>query len=93
MIAVIRQVCTLVAISIALVACGSGPEKQWYKPGANYTISEFQHDQKECTKNDVLDEECMRERGWVTLSADTDKSPPPMKGGPQMENRPRYAPK
>jgi len=93
MIGVIRQAVLLVAISIALAACSSGPEKQWYKPGANYTVAEFQRDQKECTKNKVLDEECMKERGWVALSADVDKGPPPMKGGSQIEGKEHYAPK
>ena len=41
-----------------LGACSLDPEKQWYKPGGNYTAAEFDRDSKACTKSRVLDEEC-----------------------------------
>ena len=93
MIAVIRQILLLAGIALALGACSSEPEKQWYKPGGNYTIADFQRDRAACTKNKVLDEECMKDRGWIALSADTGQGPPPMKGGSGIENTRRYAPK
>jgi len=60
-----------------LTACGSG-EKQWYKPNAEYTVAEFQRDRAACEKSGQLDEECLRQRGWVSLSPDKDKAPPVM---------------
>jgi hypothetical protein len=55
-----------------LTACGSG-EKQWYKPNAEYTVAEFQRDRAACEKNGQIDEECLRQRGWVSLTPDKDK--------------------
>ena len=92
MTGVIRRVLFLVVAALSLTACSSEPEKQWYKPGRNYSVADFERDQTACTKNKVLDEECMTDRGWVAISADTDKGPPPMQGGPTPA-KPRYAPK
>ena len=60
-----------------LAACGSG-EKQWYKPNAEYTVAEFQRDRTACEKNGQIDEGCLRQRGWVSLSPDKEKSAPVM---------------
>jgi hypothetical protein len=90
MAAVIRRVLLLWA-TLVLNACDYGPEKEWYKAGG-YTMVEFQRDQKECTKSNVLDEECMKERGWIAISADKSKGPPPMHGGPTPQ-KPQSAPK
>ena len=93
MAVVVRRIFFLAVAVLSLNACSSEPDKQWYKPGRNYTVAEFQRDETECTKNRTLDEECMKERGWVAISADT-YSVPPMKGGPQTPGKPgRYAPK
>ena len=93
MTVVVRRIFLLAVAVLSLNACSSEPEKQWYKPGRNYTVAEFQRDEAECTKNKVLDEACMTERGWVALSADTETMAP-MKGGPQTPGKPgRYAPK
>jgi hypothetical protein len=93
MTVVARRIFFLLVAVLSLNACSSEPEKQWYKPARNYTVAEFQRDQAECTRAKVLDEECMKQRGWVAISADTDKGPPPMKGGIQTEDPRRYAPK
>ena len=71
---------------LALAACYAGEiERQWYKPGGDYTIAEFKSDQAACTKNKVLDEECLKQRGWVSLSGDRDPpvkaAQPPSRGG------------
>ncbi len=63
------------ALAISLTACTSDPEKQWYKPSGNYTISEFERDTKACTKSRALDEECLKQRGWVPLSGDLARKP------------------
>ncbi len=93
MAVVVRRIFFLAVAVLSLNACSSEPEKQWYKPARNYTVADFQRDQAQCTKDKVLDEECMKERGWIAISADTD-SVAPMKGGAQTPGRPgRYAPK
>lgn len=60
--------------ALALAACAmfSGePEKQWYKPNADYTAAEFERDRVGCTdKKKLLDEDCMKQRGWATLGGD-----------------------
>ena len=65
----------LVAIGIAASACSLAPDKQWLKPGQNYTVAEFRRDEAACTKDRRLDEECMRQRGWVALSGDAAPKP------------------
>jgi len=93
MACVMRWILFLAMTTFLLTGCWSAPDKQWYKPGGNYTVAEFDRDKKTCTKNNEMDDQCMKDLGWVTLSSDQDKGPPPMKGGPQIENRPRTAPK
>lgn len=76
MIAVRRSVPPLLIIVSLLVACSSlEPEKQWYKPGQSYTVSEFERDRAACTKDRVLDEGCLKARGWASLSGDEYKPP------------------
>ena len=62
----------LVIILIAS-ACGSATDKQWYKPNADYTAAEFERDRVACSpkKNNILDETCLRDKGWLPLSGDT----------------------
>jgi len=91
---VIGQAVFLAVIALSLVACTSTTEKQWYKPNGNYTMADFDRDRADCTKNKVLVDQCMEDRVWVSLSSDTDKGIPQMKGGSQTNNdRTRYAPK
>ncbi len=70
-------------------ACGTATDKQWYKPNADYTTTDFERDRVDCTpkKTTVLDETCMKERGWMPLSGDAGPAvkapaiPPRQKGG------------
>jgi len=78
--AVARRTFLLAVILLVLTACSSEPEQQWYKSGGAYTVEEFRRDQAACTKNRVLDEECLRARGWIAISADEDKGPAPIQG-------------
>lgn len=83
MAAVIRRCCLLVLVaSFILVGCSSERDRQWYKPGANYTVAEFTRDRDECTKDRVLDEACMKRKGWVPLTSDREppKAPPNPRG-------------
>jgi len=64
-------------LSIGLLVLASGcsegpPDKQWYKPNVNYTTADFELDRTACTdkKTKVLDEDCMKDRGWVAFGGD-----------------------
>jgi uncharacterized lipoprotein YmbA len=84
----------LTTYALLLAACATEADKQWYKPGVSYTMADFERDQAACTKNKVVDEGCLKERGWVSISVDKDTTVP-MQGGlqtPDKEKR-RYGPK
>ena len=74
---VMRPFLLCCAVLGLLTACGSG-EKQWYKPNTEYTVAEFQRDRAACEKSGQLDEGCLRQRGWVSLTPDKDKPLPPV---------------
>jgi hypothetical protein len=75
MCAVTRLVTFLCAVVIVASACSLAPDKQWLKPGQTYTVAEFRRDEVACTKDRKLDEDCMRQRGWVALSGDAAPKP------------------
>jgi hypothetical protein len=77
----------VLAVILIISACGSATDKQWYKPNVDYTAAEFERDRVDCTpkKTKALDEVCMKERGWMTLSGDTG----PAVKAPQTPPRPR----
>jgi hypothetical protein len=78
---VLRSLGLLPLALLPLAGCASAPEKQWYKAGGSYTLAEFERDRRECTKDRVLDEQCLRQRGWISLSPDREEplAPPPRK--------------
>ena len=61
-----------IAALILAAACDTVADKQWYKPNENYTAADFARDSTACTdkKSKVLDESCMKDRGWVALGGD-----------------------
>jgi PBP1b-binding outer membrane lipoprotein LpoB len=67
-----RLLLLLSVAALMLAACSSSEsEKQWYKPNVNYTAADFERDRLACTdKRKVLDEGCMKQRGWTALSGD-----------------------
>ena len=71
------RVFLLLAVAAVIAACSSTVDKQWYKPSGDYTVADFQRDRTACEKAGQLDEDCLRQRGWLPLSADKDKPPPP----------------
>jgi hypothetical protein len=79
----------LLVASLLPVACSSERDRQWYKPAGNYTTTEFARDRDECTpKGRELDEQCMKQRGWVPLTSDRE---PPGPAKPAQGTRgPRY---
>jgi len=85
MTAVIRQWCLLLVVASGLlVRCSSEQDRQWYKPNVNYTVDEFKRDRDGCTKDKALDEQCMKERGWVPLTSDRPAAPKAPEGrGPR----------
>jgi hypothetical protein len=86
MAAVIRRsaIFFLLLASLVLVGCSTEGDRQWYKPAANYTTAEFMRDRDTCTKDRVLDEQCMKDKGWVPLTSDRGPSkPPPNPRGPR----------
>src|SRR5262245_1568913 len=72
---VMRKVVPFIVMALVAAACGS-PERQWYKPGADYTVAEFRRDRASCEKSGKIDEDCLKERGWVPLTPDKEKPPP-----------------
>ena len=74
-----RLILLLSVAALALAACSSSEsDKQWYKPNVDYTAADFERDRVACTekKKKVLDEDCMKQRGWAALSGDIE---PPIK--------------
>jgi hypothetical protein len=62
----------IMVVALAVAACSAGDtEKQWYKATGEYTSAEFERDRRACTNNRQLDEDCLRRRGWTSLSSDT----------------------
>jgi hypothetical protein len=54
----------------ALVASGCGTDnREWMKIDQTYTLAEFRRDFQECTVKGKLDEDCMKARGWVAVTA------------------------
>lgn len=73
------QLVALAVMVLAFAGCTIGnPEKQWYKADGDYTTAEFERDRRACTTDRQLDEDCLRARGWTSLSYDA----PPIKNAP-----------
>lgn len=56
-------------LAAALAGCGSSDDREWMKVNEKYTAEEFRRDYAACSKGDTLDDECMKKRGWVAVSA------------------------
>lgn len=85
-----RRTLTLstLALGIAVVASACGPEeREWMKLDGKYTTADFRRDLAACTVKGVLDEECMKARGWVAVATPKaepkkeDPLAPPGRGG------------
>lgn len=86
-----RLILLLPVAALVLAACSSSePEKQWYKPSVDYTAADFERDRVACTdKKKELDEECMKQRGWLSLGGDIAPSvkPPDPTKSPSAHGR------
>jgi hypothetical protein len=67
-----RLIVVLPMVLLAFACGGPATDKQWYKPNVDYTAADFERDRIDCTpkKTKVLDETCMKDRGWLPLSGD-----------------------
>jgi len=75
-----RLILLLPVAALVLAACSSSgdSDKQWYKPNVDYTAADFERDRVACTdKKKVLDEGCMKQRGWAALGGDITPSVKP----------------
>ena len=75
-----RLILLLPVAAVVLAACSSSTDsdKQWYKPNVDYTAADFERDRLACTdKKKVLDEDCMKQRGWAALGVDPTPSVKP----------------
>jgi hypothetical protein len=61
--------------ALAVAGCSSGAELEWMKVNQPYTAREFRRDYGECDKTGKL-EECLRSRGWVSVTAPSVPKPP-----------------
>jgi len=89
MTAVMRRCALLfVLLTFVLFGCSSDRDRQWYKPNVNYTVDEFKQDRDQCTNKDhQLDEDCMKQRGWIPLTNDKAPTPTLQPGKTQKNQR------
>ncbi len=80
----------VLALVVALAGCGPADDRQWMKINERYTTEEFRRDYKACSPKSTLDEDCMRNRGWVEVSrSQTDRDTDPR---PKEPVRPHFRP-
>ena len=86
-----RTIHALAVLALAAAAgCGSSDDRQWMKISQRYTTEEFQRDYKACSPKSALDEDCMRDRGWVEVSrSKTERDTDPR---PKEQPRPHFRP-
>ncbi|MGH7389071.1 MAG: hypothetical protein ACREM3_06370 [Candidatus Rokuibacteriota bacterium] len=70
----IRTAFAAALVVLATSGCAE-PEREWLKVGQPYTADEFRRDVAACTRGGTLDEECMKSRGWVSVSAKRAEKP------------------
>jgi hypothetical protein len=80
-----RVVLAALPLLASLAACGP-PEREWMKINESYTREEFRRDVAQCTRGTTLDEACMKNRGWVSVTPPKATKPPE----PPVPTTPRY---
>ncbi|PYN75332.1 MAG: hypothetical protein DMD96_28480 [Candidatus Rokuibacteriota bacterium] len=58
---------SVLVIGIVVSACATD-DREWLKLDQKYTTAEFRRDLSECTIKGKLDDECMKARGWVSVT-------------------------
>ena len=73
----VRPATILTGLGLAVVVAGcASDDREWMKIGEKYTTDEFRRDYAECSKGSNLDEECMKRRGWVAVTAPKQEDKP-----------------
>ena len=89
-----RSEAILIALGLAAIleGCSGGDDREWMKISEKYTTEEFRRDYAECTRGGKLDEECMKRRGWVAVTAPKQEDKPfgDPYGGRDARPRTRY---
>ena len=78
----------IVAVAAVVLAGCAGDDRDWMKLNEKYTTEDFRRDLKTCTKNDKIDDACMRRLGWVSVSKGRDEKPSDPYG-PAQQSRPK----
>ena len=73
-----RTATVLIGLGLAMVlaGCERVDNREWMKFNAKYTTEEFRRDYAECSRDGKLDEECMKRRGWVAVTAPKQEEKP-----------------
>ena len=82
-----RNCLLVIATMLSLVGCSTERDRQWYKPSAAYTVDEFTRDRDACTKSNTLDEQCLKERGWLPMTSDKPADTGPKPASSQTRGR------
>ena len=69
-----RTIFATLAAVVSLAGCAT-ETKDWMKLNEKYTTEDFRRDLKTCTKNDQVDDACMQNLGWVSVSKGRDDKP------------------
>ena len=58
----------IVVLVIAAVAGCGEVDRKWMKLSGNYTTEDLRRDLTACTRDRVLNDRCMEDRGWVVMN-------------------------
>jgi len=59
----------IVVLVTAAVTAGCGEvDRKWMKLSGNYTTEDLRRDISACTRDRVLNDRCMEDRGWVVMN-------------------------
>jgi hypothetical protein len=64
-------------VAAAATGCGGEVERKYMKLSGTYTAQDLRRDISACTKDKVLSDPCMQDRGWVVMNParDDQKNP------------------
>ena len=57
----------LALVTAGAVGCGEA-DRKWMKLSGNYTTEDLRRDLFACTRDKVLSDKCMEDRGWLALN-------------------------
>ena len=59
-------------LTVAVAGC-SAPDRKWMKLSGDYTTQDLRRDLASCTRDRVLNDRCMEDRGWVVMNPGKDQ--------------------